>query len=441
MLFLFKRKEKQIEQLIQKNEQQDYWSIVRKQFFKNKLAVWGLRIFYGILFIAIFADFIANEKPIVCKIDGEIHFPVFKQYLVDMGIQSWDEKFIVKKWLEQDYEFSIFPLITYSPNTLDRANSKFKSPFGDQTFDNENAGWHYLGTERIGIDIAAGLIHGSRTAMMVGIVAMSIALLIGLFLGSIAGYYGDDTLHVSLARILLNAIAIFFGFFYVFIVLGYPLTDLVSEGSIFMPLIIAIGCFVFFIGIANLLTHFLKRIPLLAKKITIPADIIVMRLIEIFNSIPLLVLILAIVAIIDKPSVFFVMIILGFVSWTSIAKFTRAELLRIRKLEYIEAAQAFGYSQFRIIFKHALPNALAPVLIAVAFGIASAIIIEAYLSFIGVGIPDDQVTWGSLLNMARDNISAWWIAIFPGTAIFITVTIFNLIGEGLTDALDPKMRE
>ena len=80
-------------------------------------------------------------------------------------------------------------------------------------------------------------------------------------------------------------------------------------------------------------------------------------------------------------------------------------------------------------------------MIAVAFGIASAIIIEAYLSFIGVGIPDDQVTWGSLLNMARDNISAWWIAIFPGTAIFITVTIFNLIGEGLTDALDPKMRE
>ena len=134
------------------------------------------------------------------------------------------------------------------------------------------------------------------------------------------------------------------------------------------------------------------------------------------------------------------MIILGFVSWTVLPN-SHDELLRIRTLEYIEAAQAFGYSQFRIIFKHALPNALAPVLIAVAFGIASAIIIEAYLSFIGVGIPDDQVTWGSLLNMARDNISAWWIAIFPGTAIFITVTIFNLIGEGLTDALDPKMRE
>jgi peptide/nickel transport system permease protein len=204
---------------------------------------------------------------------------------------------------------------------------------------------------------------------------------------------------------------------------------------------LVLGCFLAFITLANLLSRFLKFIPFFARKITIPADIIVMRLIEIFNSIPLLVLILAIVAIIDKPSVFFVMIILGFVSWTSIAKFTRAELLRIRKLQYIEAAQAFGYSQFRIVFKHALPNALAPVLIAVAFGIASAIIIEAYLSFIGVGIPDDQVTWGSLLNMARDNISAWWIAIFPGTAIFITVTIFNLIGEGLTDALDPKMRE
>lgn len=441
MLFLFKRKEKQIEQLIQQNKKQDYWSIVRNQFFKNRLAVWGLRIFYGILFIAIFADFIANEKPIVCKIDGEIHFPIFKQYFVDLGLQSWEEKFVLKKWLEQDYEFSIFPPITYSPNTLDRANSKFKSPFGDQIFTNENAGWHFLGTERIGIDIAAGLIHGSRTAMMVGIVAMSIALLIGLFLGSIAGYYGDTILRVSLARITLNLIALFMGFFNVFIVFGYPLTDLVSEGYIFLPMFLVLGCFLAFITLANLLSRFLKFIPFFARKITIPADIIVMRLIEIFNSIPLLVLILAIVAIIDKPSVFFVMIILGFVSWTSIAKFTRAELLRIRKLQYIEAAQAFGYSQFRIVFKHALPNALAPVLIAVAFGIASAIIIEAYLSFIGVGIPDDQVTWGSLLNMARDNISAWWIAIFPGTAIFITVTIFNLIGEGLTDALDPKMRE
>ena len=170
-------------------------------------------------------------------------------------------------------------------------------------------------------------------------------------------------------------------------------------------------------------------------------DIIIMRLIEVVNSIPLLVLILAIVSIIEKPSVLFVMVIIGSVSWTGIAKFIRAELLRIRRLEYIEAAQAFGYSDFRIIIKHAIPNALAPVFIAIAFGVATAILMEAFLSFIGVGIPDDQVTWGSLLRLSRDKFSAWWLAVFPGFAIFITVTIFNLIGEGLTEALDPRLRE
>jgi len=114
--------------------------------------------------------------------------------------------------------------------------------------------------------------------------------------------------------------------------------------------------------------------------------------------------------------------------------------LRVRNLEYIEAAQAFGFSNFRIILRHAIPNALAPVLIAIAFGIASAILTESFLSFIGVGVPAEQVTWGSLLSLSRQYSSAWWLAIFPGMAIFFTVTIFNLLGEGLTDALDPRTK-
>lgn len=442
MFFLTKNKADKIASAIEQSHENDYWTIVRRQFFKNRLAAWSLRIFYVILFVAITADFLANERPIYCKIDGETYFPIFRQYLVDFGLASWDEKFVSTKWLEQKYDYVIFPPVTYSSTTRDSKNNKFKNPFGPQNFEEgSNHGWHYLGTERIGQDVAAGMIHGTRTAMLVGIVAMSIATLIGLFFGSIAGYFGDERLKVSRIRIILNIVAFIFAGFFAFVPNGYYIADTIGNGKLLTGLLYVLWWFVSLITLANLLTIPLKRIPALGKKVTVALDIIVMRFIEVVNSIPLLILILAIVAIIEKPSIMFVMVIIGTVSWTGIAQFIRAELLRIRRLEYIEAAQAFGYSEFRIILRHALPNALAPVLIAIAFGVASAILMEAFLSFIGVGIPDDQVTWGSLLQLSRDKFSAWWLAIFPGFAIFITVTVFNLIGEGLTEALDPRLKE
>jgi peptide/nickel transport system permease protein len=178
----------------------------------------------------------------------------------------------------------------------------------------------------------------------------------------------------------------------------------------------------------------------LGKKVTIPADILVMRFIEVLNSIPALLLILSVVAVIRKPSILYVMAIIGLIRWTGIARFIRAELLKIRNLSYVEAAQAMGFSDWRIILRHALPNALTSVLIAIAFGVASSILLEAFLSFLGIGVATEQVTWGTMLNAARRAPSAWWLAIFPGLAIFFTVTIFNLLGEGLTDALDPKRK-
>jgi peptide/nickel transport system permease protein len=132
------------------------------------------------------------------------------------------------------------------------------------------------------------------------------------------------------------------------------------------------------------------------------------------------------------------MVIIGLIGWTSIARFIRAELLRIRNLSYIEAARAMGFSEFQILLKHAIPNALGPVLITLAFGIASAILLESTLSFLNIGVSDEDVSWGKLLSYARQREEAWWLAVFPGLAIFITVTIFNLIGEGLSDAFENR---
>ena len=196
-----------------------------------------------------------------------------------------------------------------------------------------------------------------------------------------------------------------------------------------------------FRSIGNLLAFPLKLIPFLKKRISIPVDLIISRFIEVMISVPLLFLIISISAIVSHPSIYIVMTIIGLTSWTSIARFIRAEMLRIRSLEYIEAARALGYSEGRIILRHAIPNALSPVLITIAFGIAAAILIESTLSFLGVGVSPETVTWGSLLAEARQSSSAWWLAILPGTAIFMTVTIFNLIGEALTDALDPKLKK
>ncbi|MCX6296441.1 MAG: ABC transporter permease, partial [Bacteroidetes bacterium] len=179
----------------------------------------------------------------------------------------------------------------------------------------------------------------------------------------------------------------------------------------------------------------------LSTPVFIPVDSIISRVIEILISMPLLILIISISAIAKERSIINLMVIIGLTSWTGIARLTRAEFLRISNLEYIQAAKSMGFKEYRIIFRHALPNALAPALVAIAFGVASAILIESSLSFLGIGVPPETITWGALLSAGREQYSAWWLVVFPGLAIFLTVTIYNLLGEGLRDALDPRLKK
>jgi peptide/nickel transport system permease protein len=289
----------------------------------------------------------------------------------------------------------------------------------------------------------SGMVHGTRVAMMVGVISMSIAVFIGIILGAMAGYFGDNKLKMSRVRLYLNLFFLVLAIFYAFMVRSYALSDALSTSVFWFlgQLLLSIAMFVVIMIIPNILVLILKKVPFLGKQISIPMDILISRLIEVKVSVPTLLLLLSISAIMNKPSIFITMIVIGFLGWTGIAKYVRAELLKVRSLEFIEAAQAMGLSESRIIFKHAIPNSLTSVLITIAFGIAGAILTESSLSFLGIGVAPEQVTWGSLLSASRSDVSAWWLAIFPGFAIFITVTIFNLIGEGLTDALDPRMKQ
>jgi len=243
----------------------------------------------------------------------------------------------------------IAPMITVDPNAVDIA-SRLRPP--------DHA--HRLGTDDLGRDVLARVIHGARVSLTVGLTATLISLLIGSFLGAIAGYYGGA------------------------------------------------------------------------------ADWLVSRLIEIVLCFPFLLLVLGIVALF-RPSFITIMIALGLTSWTTEARFVRGEFLRIRDMEFAQAARASGARDARIIFRHLLPNAIAPVLVSASFGVASAILIESALSFLGMGVPPPTPTWGNILYSAEQHLEyAWWLAVFPGVAIFLTVAAFNIIGDRVRDALDPR---
>ncbi len=332
-----------------------YWSLVKHQFRKNKLAMISLYIVLFLVFLALTADFLASSKPLYAVYKGETYFPVIKDYLNTLGISKWDPEMINVNWKDLDdqkkLESVVWTPVPYGSREIDLKNS-LSSPEGD----------HYLGTDGIGRDLLAGLIHGSRVSLSVGFIAAGIALLIGILLGSMAGFYGGKV------------------------------------------------------------------------------DLVIMRFVEIMMTLPTFFLIITIVAIYGS-SIWYIMAAIGFTSWTGDAKLIRGEVLKVRNMEYITAANSIGLPNKQIILRHVIPNAIAPVLVSGAFAIAGAILTEAALSFLGFGVSSSTVTWGSLLNEARGASNAWWLAIFPGLMIFIAVVTYNLIGEGLRDALDPRLRD
>ncbi len=169
-------------------------------------------------------------------------------------------------------------------------------------------------------------------------------------------------------------------------------------------------------------------------------DIFGMRLVEIFEAIPTLFLLLTFVAFFGR-SLYIMMVIIGVTGWTGYARYIRAEFLRLREQDFVQAATACGLPLYSILFRHMLPNGIAPILVATSFGVASAILAEATLSFLGLGLVGEP-SWGQMLNQAVQSSSFnWWMAAFPGGAIFLTVFAYNLIGEALRDSIDPYLKK
>ena len=170
-------------------------------------------------------------------------------------------------------------------------------------------------------------------------------------------------------------------------------------------------------------------------------DAVIMRFVDIMLSFPSFFLILAVIAFIG-PSIWNIMIVIGVTSWMGFARLVRAEFLSLKERDFVQAAVSQGAGDIRLMLIHCLPNAMAPVLVAATLGVAAAVLTESGLSFLGIGVQPPDPSWGNILTEGKDNIQiAWWLSLYPGLAILITVLGYNLLGEGIRDALDPRLKE
>ena len=359
----------------------------------------GLAWVVTLVFFAVFAPFFANSMPLLMSKNGSLSAPVLRYLsvedvwilatffnalavypiriatgtkclvfialtvpailLANLSIKP-PQLVIYEDFRSDDYtqvDWRLMPPIPYAPSDYlrDLGSHGLEAPFASST---EHL--HWMGTEENGADVFSRMIHACRIALSIGFIASGIALVIGIVVGGLMGYFS---------------------------------------------------------GLVDMLG---------------------MRLVEIFEDIPTLFLLLTFVAFFGR-SLYMMMVIIGVTGWSGYARYVRTEFLKLRKQDYVQAAIASGLPLHSILFRHMLPNGVAPLLVAVSFGVAGAILSEATLSFLGLGVVDAP-SWGQMLDQAvKSSTFNWWMAVFPGGAIFMTVFAYNLIGEAFRDAIDPKL--
>ncbi|MCF8038868.1 MAG: ABC transporter permease [Desulfohalobiaceae bacterium] len=323
----------------------------------------------------------------------------------------------------------------FNPSRVNLQNKllpPFSSPVPDSVGPDEGPPFnlYLLGTDELGRDVFSRMLQGAWVSLTVGFVAVGISVLVGIILGGLAGYFGPVVLSfTSILRFCLftlGAVLLLFGLF-------LPGLGLILAGLLLMFLSrTALGDST----PAKALKPFFRL-----GQYGISVDTLIMRFVDIMLCFPGFFLILTVIALLPA-SIYNIMIVIGLTSWMGTARFIRAEFLSLREQDFVLAARVLGVSSSRIIFRHMLPNAVAPVLVSATIGIATAILTEAGLSFLGFGVPPPQATWGNILSQGKQFIfDAPWLTLIPGFSILAVVLAFNLFGEGLRDALNPRLQD
>lgn len=318
---------------------------------RHRRGRWGLLLCAAVLGAAAFADLLASELPLAVRADG-------RTWWVPAWTDPPELRGETRLTLGPRAEWLVASPVGWGPNqTFASAAPRDAAP--PWAPDAE----HLLGTDELGRDVLARLIHGARVSLFVGLLSVLLCVVIGVVLGVLAGWYG---------------------------------------GAV---------------------------------------DAVVSRATEVMMSFPTLFFFLAVLGMVRVTTLWPLVLVLGLTRWTDISRLVRAEVLRLRELDFVLAGRALGLTDLRLLARHVVPNALSPVIVAATFGVASAILAESALSFLGLGAPPPTASWGELLTQAHRYLvhpGAWWLAVFPGLAIAGTVVALHLLADGLRAALERR---
>ncbi|QMU30641.1 ABC transporter permease [Adhaeribacter radiodurans] len=321
------------------------------------------------------------------------------------------------------------------PNKINLAQAN-TPPFSFSTIlNNEAINW--LGTDLLGRDVLANLVTGAQTALLVSVPAMLLATIIGIALGSLAGFWGNTGFQVSLVSLAVSVLVLLAGIYYGFYIqqLSWMHAFQTGSGAILKQFGYLLLIFSTISILGWLMVKVLKRFGL-QKKVNLPVDQLILKLIEIIGSVPRLLLVMCLAAF-AQPALMNIVLLATLTYWTSIARLVRSELLQIRELPYVQAARAVGLSEKRILFREALPNALPPVIVAVAFGLGSLMSLEATLSFLNIGVPADIASWGRMMKGIQANYQAWWLLFFPALTLCSTILSLQVLAQRMLVKIDP----
>lgn len=371
-----------------------------KSFIRNKKRFkWAVAVLSIFVLVAFFSPFLANDHAIVCKDQNGWSF-----FTQKVGING----------------FCIQPVIPYSPQQTDVERYFSTSPLSEQpTLSWRNR--HWLGTDKLGRDVAAGMIHGTKVGLLIGFISITLAFIFGVSLGMVSAYNKDNGIKFHFIQVIFGVISIFIIGFY-----GYYQWQLESFGWWILITYLVILIF------SNILLNIIIKKFGWPQNVNFPIDTLLVKAIEVRKSFPGLFILLALTSLVTSPSVWSIIVIISLLIWPDFARYARAETLAVAEENYVVSAKVLGLGHWKILYRHILPNILPTLTVVACFSISGALILESSLSFLGLGLPVEQVTWGKMMAEGR-NMYAWWLVVFPGIALFLIVLGLNTIAEEIND--------